>query len=72
MPRVHQVRNALRCAIDSMSTRKYSVLTAWNERLGNWETAGLNCKSHVVFQQSRSFDLGVNRNLRTGMQASSN
>jgi hypothetical protein len=35
MPRVNQVGNALRCAIDSMSTRKYSVLTAWNERLGN-------------------------------------
>ena len=47
MPRVNQIGSALRCAIDSMSTRTYSVLTAWNERFGSWQ-GRVELQSHVV------------------------
>jgi hypothetical protein len=48
MPRVNQIGSALRCAIDSMSTRKYSVLVARNERLGNLGDGRVEPQSHVV------------------------
>jgi hypothetical protein len=71
MPRVSQIGGALGCATDSMSTGNYSVLTHGRRDLESWEMTGLNAIA-IRFQQSPSFDLGANRNLKTGMQASSN
>ena len=48
MRRLNQIGSALRCAIDSMSTRKYSVPTAWNERLGTLGDGRVELQSHVV------------------------
>lgn len=72
MPRVNQIGSALRCAIDSMSTRKSSGSDWHGTRdLESWGDGRVELQSHVVSNSPDALILR-NRNLRTGRQLSSN
>ena len=71
MPRVNQIGSALRCAIDSMSTRKSSGLTGMERETWKVGDGRVELQSHVVSNSPDALILR-NQNLRTGRQLSSN